>query len=94
MCRLWGKKIFFRYICLNISVHVLIKAGGLRCTGWGGGGLSPRRANTLHVRIEHICVKVVVFFLRVLSCIAKKANDMYACFGVKTVIVTNKVPLN
>ena len=59
----------------------------------GGGGLSPRRANTLHVRIEHICVKVVVFF-RVLSCIAKKANDMYACFGVKTVIVTNKVSLN
>ena len=74
-------------------MHVLIKAGGLRCTGWGGGGLSPRRANTLHVRIEHICVKVVVFF-RVLSCIAKKANDMYACFGVKTVIVTNKVSLN
>ena len=46
----------FRYICITIRVHVLIKAGGLGCTGWGGG------ANTPHVTFEYFYVKVVVFF--------------------------------
>ena len=62
-CVAYGEKICFRYICITICVHVLIKAGGLGCTGWGGGGLSPQRANTPHVTFEHICVKVVIFFL-------------------------------
>ena len=54
-CVAYGEKICFRYICITICVHVLIKAGGLGCTGWG--------ANTPHVTFEHICVKVVIFFL-------------------------------
>ena len=41
MCCLWGKNLF-RYICITIRVHVLIKAGGLGCTGWGGGFKSTK----------------------------------------------------
>ena len=63
-CVAYGVKICFRYICITIcvTVHVLIKAGGLGCTGWGGGS-SPQRANTPHVTFEYFYVKVVVFFL-------------------------------
>ena len=36
-CVMYWEKIFFRYIGLTNCVHDQIKAGGLGCTGWGGG---------------------------------------------------------
>ena len=69
-CVAYGVKICFRYICITICVHVLIKAGGLGCTGWGGG-LSPQRANTPHVTYEYFYVKVVVFFVFFISLLSE-----------------------
>ena len=39
---LMGKKFVLGYICITICVHVSIKAGGLGCTGWGGGFKSTK----------------------------------------------------
>ena len=60
----------------------------------GGGGFKSTKGQYPPCKDRTYLCEGRRFFFRVLSCIAKKANDMYACFGVKTVIVTNKVSLN
>ena len=80
----------FRYICITKSVHVLIKAGGLRCTGWGGGFKSTKgQYPPLHVMFEHICVMVVVFFS-----LSRFFYRMYAYIRVTQSLYPNKVFLN
>ena len=61
-CVMYWEKIFFRYIGLTNCVHDQIKAGGLGCTGWGGGSKSTKIVdNDPHVMGEFIWVNVVVF---------------------------------
>ena len=72
-------------------MHVLIKAGGLGCTGWGGGS-SPQRANTPHVTFGYFYVKVVVFFFTYIA-IKRSFEDADICVCT-TVIIPNKVSLN
>ena len=89
---LMGKKFVLGYICITICVHVSIKAGGLGCTGWGGGFKSTKGqyppCNVWIFLCEGRCF-FCFFYIAIKR--SFEVGDICVC---TTVIITNKVCLN